>query len=289
MERREGEFKGERGVRIWYQWWRSAAPKAAVVVVHGLGEHSGRYGNIVHCLVPQGYAVYALDHRGHGRSGGPRGHIDRFADLTADLERLIAQVKAAEPVLPVFLLGHSLGAAIALQYALERPQGLAGLIVSSPALRRKFAVPAYKLLLGRLLSGIWPTFSMHSGLPAAQLSHDPQVGAAYVADPLVHDIATARFFTEVTDTMESILANAASLRLPLLVLMSDDDPLVDSGAMRSFFARASSADKTRHEYPGFLHEGFNEVERERPLGDLLAWLEAHLPVDGHCPRSQPAV
>ncbi len=276
MQHLEGEYKGEGGVRIWWQAWRPDAARAVLAIAHGLGEHSGRYGNVVEHVVPQGYAVYALDHRGHGRSGGTRGHIDRFTQYTADLHRMIELAREAEHGLPVFLLGHSLGGTIALQYALERPQGLAGLIVSSPALGQRFPVPAGKLLLARAMSHLAPAFCQHSGLPAAGLSHDPRVGAAYVADPLVHDLVSARFFTEMMASIQTILARAGEIKLPFLLLMSDDDPIVDSPAMRRLYESVAAADKTKREYVGFYHEGFNEIERARPLGDLLAWLDARV-------------
>ena len=277
MEHWEGEITGEQGIRIWCQSWRPEAPKAVLVVIHGLGEHSGRSGHVVDYLVPRGYAIYALDHRGHGRSGGQRGHVGRFAEFTADLRRLIERVQAAEPGQPIFLLGHSLGGTIALQYALEHPHGLAGVIASSPGLARKFKVPRAKLFLGRLMSVLWPTLTFHSGLPADQLSHDPQVASAYTSDPLVHDLVTARLFTEVTRAGEAVLARAQDLKLPCLLLGSDNDPLVDSEAVRRFYAAVGTPDKALRLYEGFYHECFNEIGRERPLADLTTWLEAHLP------------
>lgn len=277
MERREGEFCGEGGLRIWYQSWRPEAPRAIVVIAHGVGEHSGRYGNVVNCLVPKGYAVYALDHRGHGRSAGRRGHVNRFAEYIIDVGHLIDLARAEGPGLPVFLLGHSLGGEIALAHALERPEGVAGVIASSPGLGIKLQVPRLKVFLGELMSRLVPTFTQHSGLPANNMSHDPRVVQDYVGDPLVHDLVSARWYTEMTRTAREVMANARRLRLPLLVIQSDDDPLIDSQAVRRFFAEAGSADKTLREYAGFYHECFNEVECERPLADLVAWLDAHVP------------
>ncbi len=276
MEHREGEFKGQRGTRIWYQVWRPEAAKAVVALAHGLGEHSGRYNNVVGWLVPRGYAIYALDHRGHGRSGGRRGHVDRFSDYLDDLQHLVGLASAAEPGRPVFLLGHSLGGLIALAYAIERPQGLQGVVASSPGLRRRFEVPPSKLFLGNLMSRIWPTFTQHSGLPASGLSHDPQVALEYVGDKLVHDLVSARLFIEITTAAEQVLSDAGRLAIPCLLLQGEDDPIVDPQATREFYTRASSADKALRTYPGFYHEGFNEVGKERPLGDLVAWLDAHV-------------
>jgi len=276
MEHREGEFKGRGGVRIWYQVWRPEAPKAVVALAHGLGEHSGRYRNVVDWLVPRGYAIYALDHRGHGRSGGRRGHLDRFSDYLDDLQQCIGLAAEQEPGRPLFLLGHSLGGIIALAYAIERPQGLRGVIASSPGLRRRFDVPPLKLFLGNLMSRIWPAFTQRSGLPASGLSHDPQVALDYLGDKLVHDLVSARLFSEITKAGDGVLAHAGDLHLPCLLLQGADDPIVDPQGTREFYDRAGSADKTLHLYPGFYHEGFNEVGKERPLGDLSAWLDAHL-------------
>lgn len=277
MLRREGEFTGERGVRIWYQSWRPEAPKAILVVAHGLGEHSGRYGNLVNYLVPRGYAVYALDHRGHGRSGGPRGYIDRFGDFVADVERLAGVARLELPGLPLFVLGHSMGGPIALRYAREYPQGLQGVIASSPLLRAKLPVSAGKLFLAGLMSRLQPRYSQHSGLPASALSHDPQVAAAYAADPLVHDLVSARLYTEMMAAGRSVLAWAPEMRVPCLLLVSGADALVDPEASKEFFTNLGCEDKALYVYEGFFHEVFNEIERERPLSDLAAWLDAHLP------------
>ncbi|HOG45938.1 MAG TPA: lysophospholipase [Anaerolineae bacterium] len=276
MEHREGQFSGERGARIWFQAWRPAAPRGVVVIAHGLGEHSGRYKNLANWLVPRGYALYALDHRGHGHSSGYRGHVDRFGDYVADLGRLVDQAQAEEPGLPLFVLGHSLGGAIALAYALERPQGLRGVVASAPGLRRRSEVPWFKVLLGQALSRLWPTFTHRSGLPVNGLSHDPQVALDYVADRLVHDRVSARLFTEAERAGEEVLANAGGLCLPCLLLQGDEDQLVDAQATVEFYERAAGADKALRVYPGFYHEGLNEMGRERPLGDLADWLDAHV-------------
>lgn len=276
MKWAEGEFRGGGGVRIWYQSWRPEAPRAILALAHGLGEHGGRYGNVVAEVVPRGYAVYALDHRGHGRSDGRRGHVESFAEYIADLGRLIEIAAGECPGLPAFLLGHSLGGTIALRYALERPEGLRGVIASSPLLRMRLGVPPSKRLLGNVMSRLYPTFTQRSGLPAEALSRDPEVVAAYTADPLVHDLVSARLFTEMLTTAEAVLARAPELRLPCLLLVSGADAMVDPQASQELHARLGSADKTLHLYEGFYHEGLNEVGRERPLADLVSWLEAHL-------------
>ena len=277
MQRREDEFRGERGTRIYFRVWRPEAPRAIIVLVHGLGEHGGRYAHVVDCLVPRGFAVYAPDLRGHGCSDGLRGHVHRFTDYIGDVARLLDGVQAQEPGLPIFLYGHSLGALIVLEWARQRPDGLQGVIASGPALRRRFQVPPAKLLLARLVSRVWPTLSQRTGLPAHLLSHDAQVVADYVADPLVHDLASARLFTEATRAGEDLMARAFELSAPCLFLQAGEDGLVDAGATRWFFERLASADKTLHVYEGFYHELHNEVERQRPLADLAGWLEAHLP------------
>ncbi len=275
MEHAEGTFRGERGTSIWYQRWRPEGPKAAIALAHGLGEHSGRYGNVVGFLGPRGYALYGLDLRGHGHSGGQRGHVERFDDYTADYGRLVGLVRAEEPGLPVYLYGHSLGGLIALRYAIDHPEGLAGVIGSGPALRRRFDVPLPKLLLAGLLSALWPTFTLRSGLPAEQLSHDPQVVAAYRADPLVHDLVTPRLYTEVTSAYAQMLVDAPRLKVPCLLLQAAEDALVDPESTRQFHERLAVQDKTLHVYEGFRHEGHNEPGRGCWLGDLAAWLDAH--------------
>ena len=279
MKRKEGQFAGQGGLRLYWQaWLPEGEVRAVVIVAHGYGEHGGRYGNLVERLVPKGFAVYALDHRGHGESEGPRGHVGRFAEFVADLHAFRVRIEEEQRGKPLFLLGHSLGGLIAVRYLLAHDQGLAGAILSSPALGIHNEPSRLLQWLGKLLSRIAPRASFQGNVAPELLSRDPEVGRAYVADPLVHKRASARFFTEFKWAMANALDRAAEIRLPLLILQAGDDRLVDVRATENFASRVEGAAKELHVYPGLYHETFNELpaDRERVFGDLETWLEGRL-------------
>ncbi len=277
MEHGEGTFRATDGLELYRQWWRpDDVPRAVLAVVHGFGEHSGRYGNLVDWFVPKGFAVHALDQRGHGRSPGQRGHIPGFAQVRDDVRAFLDAVRGAEGQdLPTFLIGHSQGGLTVLNYALHDPEGLAGVVASGPLLSSPGVSPLL-LQLSKLFSKIWPTMSLNVGLDATALSHDREVVEAYVADPLVHGKASARLGVEVMEAVEWTQAHAADLRLPLLIVHGGADRLCSPEASRRFFENVTFADKERIEYKGFYHEVFNEVGKEKVLSDVEAWLERHL-------------
>jgi acylglycerol lipase len=271
----EDSFVGEHGLRLYTQAWLPEGTVVAVVVLsHGLAEHSGRYEELVSRLVQRGYAVHALDHRGHGRSEGRRSYVDRFASLVDDLARLMRTAAAAHPGKPLLLLGHSLGGAIAFACALEHPHELKGLVLSAPALGAT-AVPRFQLTVARILSRVAP----HSGalkLPADAVSRDPAVVDRYEHDPLVYRGAVpARTAVELLDAMSQFPARARELRAPVLAMHGTADRLVPLAAVQSVYDRMGSADKTIVLYPGLYHEVFHEPERAVVFADLERWLDAH--------------
>jgi len=188
-----GSFAGEKGIDVFYRNLPAEDEKARLVIAHGLGEHSGRYGNLFDRLVPAGFSVWALDFCGHGRSQGKRGHIDSFDQYLFDLKKLIElSRKDAPSSRKIFLLGHSLGGLIALSYAERFSETIDGVIASSPWLGLKVQVPAVKAFMGKVMSLIWPRLSMGNELDATKISHDRDVVRAYRNDPLVHDRVTSR-------------------------------------------------------------------------------------------------
>ncbi len=276
MEHREGKFQGAGGLELYYQCWRpEEEPRAVLAIVHGFGEHSGRYMNVVNRLVPKGFAVWGFDHRGHGRSPGQRGYINEWAEFREDVHAFLQMVAGQEPGRPLFLMGHSMGGLIVLDYALHHPEGLNGVIASGPALGQVGIAPIL-LTLSRLLSRIWPRLSLDTGLDATAISRDPEVVKAYQEDPLVHSKGTPRLGTEMEKTMEWVQAHAADLRVPLLILQGEADRLVPPEASRAFFEKVTSPDKEWHGYEGGYHEPHNDVTREQALSDLEQWLERHL-------------
>ena len=274
-----GVFLADDTVRIFYQSWQAQKPKGVVVISHGLGEHSDRYSNIMGALAGDGISFYALDHRGHGKSGGKRGHVDRYMKYVDDLKKLVdTVVKSENPGLPVILLGHSMGGLIAMRYALEYPEDLKGLILSAPALVPAFAVPGWKKSLGKIFSVIAPRLTMNNELDPADISSDPDVVQSYRDDPLVHDMVSARWYTEYLDTAEYCLARPAEIEMPLLVIHGTADRMVSPESSRIVFENASSADKKIFTWEGLFHETMNEriEDRKKVLKTMSAWITSHV-------------
>ena len=253
-------------------WLPDAEPAAVLAVVHGYGDHGGRYGYLGDDMAARGHAVYVYDLRGHGRSAGRRGHIHRFADYLADTLVYLDVVAEAQPGASLYLLGHSLGGLIAAAYAEARPAGLSGLILSSPFLRLGTPPPAFKVYVAKVLSLVAPSLDIGNTLQAADLSHEQDVVEAYVSDPLVHHVATSRWAAEVLTAQGAVLAGAPLIDLPLLLLYSEADAVTDPRASHELFARAGAVDKTERRYPGYFHELFNETGRAAVFADLAAWL-----------------
>mgnify|MGYP005836440075 FL=1 len=273
-----GTFIGKGGIEIYFQAWRAERPKGIVVISHGLGEHSGRYANIIERMRGSGVSFYALDHRGHGRSGGTRGHVASFMEYIRDLKVFINQIKDEYGTLPIVLLGHSLGGLIAMKYALTHPDDMKALVLSSAGLVPAVAVPAWKKKMGLFFSKHIPTLAMSNGLDAAELSHDRSVVDAYVNDPLVHDRVTSRWYAEFTATEEECLRRASELDMPLLVIHGKADAIVDYRGSEKVYAEARSKDKTLHLFPGLYHETMNETpsERAKVLDVVAKWIVSHL-------------
>ena len=279
MQSLNGSLAGVRGSRIYTQCWLpKAAPKAALLVVHGLGEHSGRYQNVVNHFVPLGYAVYALDHLGHGQSAGQREFVERFEDYTDTLKLYFDQVQAEHPGLPVYIVGHSLGGLISTFYLLDHQAELAGAVLSAPAVKMPASVTPLLRLVSRVMSAVAPRAGV-AALEAPDISRDPAVVQAYVNDPLVFTgKTTARLAAESLKAMQRVKAGAATITLPLLIVQGGDDHLVDPIGARELYDSVGSTDKTLKIYPGLYHEIFNEPERNQVLGDVEAWLAAHAQV-----------
>lgn len=269
----QGWLVGARGVALFWQGWLPATPGGVLLLCHGLGEHSGRYATVVDAVLPDGWAVYGLDLRGHGRSEGRRAHVDRYADWLDDLDAFRALVAGRHPGLPVVLLGHSMGGQLALSYALERSAGLAGLALSAPALASA-AVPGAAVPVLRRLARLAPTLRP-VGIDHRLISKDPAVVAGYRTDPLVHHgRPTLGLSVALFDRFAELPERSAALRLPLLVQHGLSDRLTDPAGTRRLVAACRSPDRTVHWYPGLWHEIYHEPERAAPLADLREWLAA---------------
>lgn len=257
-------------------WLPDEGARMLVVLSHGLGEHLGRYEWLAGRLVESGYAAYAIDHRGHGLSGGAaRANIDRFDYLVSDLGTFLGRAQRQHPGVPTVLFGHSMGGLVALDCALRNPRVQAGLVLSAPALAVADAVPPMKLLIAKLMSRISPNVGALK-LEAAAVSRDPAVVRAYELDPLVfHGSVPARTAVELLRAMESVSARAGQLRLRVLAQHGTADRLVPLAGVQPVYHRLGEQRlRTLRIYEGLYHEIYNEPERERVVADLLGWLEA---------------
>jgi alpha-beta hydrolase superfamily lysophospholipase len=273
-----GTFRGVGDVPI--HWQRStpgSRPRGVVLLAHGYAEHLGRYDAFVGHLLGRGLAAAAIDHRGHGRSGGPRGHCLDFAELVADLRALADRAAEWWPDAPRVLFGHSMGGLIALLYLLRHPSTVRAGALSAPALRVRDAGPRGLRWVAQVLGRVAPRTAFTTRLDARALSRDPAVGAAYVSDPLVHRRATAGFVRALEAAQAIVRLEADRLAVPLLVLQGDADRIVDPAAAAELAARL----RAPHELvmlPGYYHELLNEplAERARVLELLDAWIDRWL-------------
>ncbi len=274
-----GEFVSPDGIKIFYRQYQAESERARMVLSHGVGEHSGRYGNVIERVLPKGFSVWAPDHRGHGQSGGKRGHVLNFVQYLTDLRLTVELAKKDMPgEMPCFLLGHSMGGLIALYFAQHYPELIDGVVASSPCLGMVIEIPAAKKVLGSFMSYVWPGMTMGSGLDATKISRDENVVSAYKNDPLVHDRVSARFFTELLDAMESVNQQASALNVPVLMQVAGEDYLVNADSSKHFFEKLTLQDKTLHVYDDMYHEIYNapEDQKERVLDDLETWLEKRM-------------
>jgi alpha-beta hydrolase superfamily lysophospholipase len=270
VRRAEFYFDGGRG-RLFGRSWEAAAPRRELVLVHGYGEHSGRYEHVGRFLAERGARVHAYDHQGHGRSSGTRCHVRRFSDFLDDLDRVVERARGAARGRPTYVIGHSMGGLISCAWARERRPHLSGLVVSAPALAAPGGPSPALLRLLPLVSRLAPRLSLASELDAEGLSRDPVVVEAYLADPLVHLRMTLSLARELFAAMRRTAGGGGDLALPALMLHGADDPICSPDASRRF---AEAAPDCRYRsYPGLRHEIFNEPEREAVLGDVQAWIE----------------
>jgi alpha-beta hydrolase superfamily lysophospholipase len=275
VKHRSGHFDGAGGVRIfWQAWLPDGTPRAVVGMAHGASEHSGRYAWTGEQLAARGYALYALDHRGHGRSEGPRAVIDRVDKAVLDLGTLLelAARESGDGARP-FLFGHSMGGFIALAFATRRQDEIQGLLLSAPVAVLEAASPVQRMA-GHVLSAIAPRLGVYQ-IDSRTVSRDPEVVRDYDADPLnCHGKLPARTVHEMAQEVGRFPESIPRITVPLLVQVGTGDELVPPEASELVYERASSQDKTIKRYDGLYHEILNEPERDAVVADTLAWLDA---------------
>jgi alpha-beta hydrolase superfamily lysophospholipase len=253
------------------RWDPEGTHQWTFVVVHGHGEHGGRYQFLAEWFAELGATTFAMDYRGHGKSGGQRGHAASLDELLDDIGVVVTHARE-ERGGPLILIGHSLGGLLAIAYTLDRPAGIDRAVFSAPALQLRVKVPAWKRTAANLLPRVAPKMSLANEINPDDLSHDRAVVEAYRHDPLVHNRITAGMYAATIAHGESLIDRAPQLTVPFLLLHGRDDRIIDPAGSQRFFARARVEGRAFCLYPGMYHEVFNEVDRERVFADIESWL-----------------
>jgi alpha-beta hydrolase superfamily lysophospholipase len=273
-------FEAADGLQLYERRWlpaegvlKSSDPRSVVALVHGATEHSGRYAHLADFLNRHGYVVAAFDLRGHGRSEGRRMFAASFEQYLDDLDRFLSRLRQAWPACSLFLLGHSMGGAIATRFALMRPEKVDGLMLSGPTLQLGTDISPLKATLATLVARLLPRLPVEK-LNAAHISRDEAVVRRYKADPLVFrggiPAATA---AAVIGALQRIEETEDELRVPLLLMHGTADQMADPEGSKRLYRRAGSKDKTLRLYEGYYHEVLNEPGKEQVMEDLLTWME----------------
>lgn len=289
MQPTKGTVRGQAGADIVYVAWKPEAPKAVAIVVHGYGEHMGRYRHIGAALAERGYAVYGVDHRGHGESGGARCNVERFSYFIDDLQQVVERAKADRPGLAAFMIAHSMGGLIAVNYAIKHQEQLRGMVLSAPGLGGRDNMPPLLLKMAGVVARIAPGLQVTSLSTGAGsgLSRDPQIQELFDADPLCyHGKVKARMGNEMLKAVAAAWSGVPTLRLPLLILHGTDDPIVPLANSQRLYEAVSSQDKRLRLWDGGRHENFNELYKNEAIAEMLAWLDEHVPVAG---EARPAL
>ncbi len=264
------------GLSLYFQEWKAdQEEKGAIALVHGLGEHSGRYSSWSAWLNQAGYSVLSYDLRGHGKSGGLRGHASSFEDYRSDTEYLLAELKSRFPGVPSFLYGHSLGAIIVASYVLHRKPPLKGVVLSGLPIKTALQEQKSKILLAKVFGSILPKFSMNSGLDPMTISRDPEVVNRYKNDPLVHYRVTFGFGKSSIAEINWLEQHASDWTLPVLIMHGELDKLGYAQGSREFAAKIKG-DCTLKIWQGMAHEVHNEPENKQVFDYVCQWLDQHV-------------
>ena len=277
MTRRdEGFFSARDNTRL---YWQSALPAGEpscfVGIVHGFGEHSGRYRRFIDAMVEQGLGVMAFDYRGHGKADGRRGYCEKWSDYVDDLEVFWARLRGAAQGRPTFLLAHSHGGLMALHWGLKKPEGLKGLILTSPYLKLALEPPAIKVLAARAVGALIPWMPVPTGITFDQLSRDVEWQKETQADPLYNRNATPCWFVQSTQAQTALAGRGKEITFPLFLVAGGEDPIASTPASKAFFDTVGSSDKKFEAPAGMRHEVLCEVGKEALWADISDWISAH--------------
>jgi len=276
----ETRWEDQEGTTFFIQGWEpdNDAPKAFIALIHGLGDHSARFAHIGKVMAEAGYALVGFDLRGHGKSGGPRGHASSLEAYMQDIRQFFQRMEQHYPDIPHFLYGHSLGGLLALAYAIQYGTGLKGVMVTGAALRASLQEQKAKIAMVRLLGSIVPAMTLPSGLDPATLSRDPAVVQAYINDPLVHYSTSLGFGKAALNAIDLCFARASEFPVPLLIMHGKGDKLTYPSGSEHFakLAGATGGDVTLKLWDGLYHELHNEPEKAEVFKFMIGWLDEHL-------------
>jgi len=273
MKHQEFNWKGTDDLNIFARHWAPDTPaKAVICVVHGMGEHSGRYHHVAEYFTKKGYALMAFDHRGHGKSEGPLGHVDGYDTLLNEVDQLIEQAEKAYPNLPKFVYGHSMGGNVVINHALRRKPLINGVIATGPWLRLGFDPPKVQTMVGKLINKVYSKFTQDSNLDANLLSHDKKVVKDYIDDPLVHGKISTAFYFGVSEAGEWAIQHGHRLGMPMLLMHGGKDEVTSPEGSKEF-AKQSEHKITLKIWEDLYHEIHNEPEQEKVFAEMLKWME----------------
>lgn len=277
LQQSHGYVEAVGGVRLHYRAWEGSRPRGALMVLHGLADHSGRYEEFGRAMARYGIATYALDLRGHGLSEGRRGYVARFEVFLQDTDRFRREVQGLiDPSCPIFLLGHGMGGLIALRYLEQYESHVRGAVLVAPWLASMLPLARWKTHTAALLSRILPALPLQAPVRAADLSHDDEIVRAFTSDPVVHPHVTPRLLTEASAAMGLVMRRADRLTAPLLFLLPGSDRICDSARSAAFARSLPARDVTIRTFPGLYHDLLNEIERHSIRTEIREWIGEHL-------------
>jgi acylglycerol lipase len=273
-------LEGQDGTAFYIQGWqpKNREPKALVALMHGLGEHTARYAHVGKVMTEAGYALVGFDLRGHGKSGGARGHASSLDAYMRDIRQFFHLMVQRYPDIPHFLYGHSLGGLLSLAYAIQYSTGLKGVIVTGAALRSSLQKQKAKIALVKVLGSIVPTMTIPSGLDPVTISRDPQVVQAYINDPLIHYSTSLGFGKAALIAIDLCFARAREFSVPLLMIHGKADKLTYPSGSEDFAKLVGEAgsDVTLKVWDDLYHEIHNEPEKAEVFKLMIEWLDKHL-------------
>ena len=267
---------GSDQLKMYGQVWQPIEePKAVIAIVHGMGEHSGRYRKLADFFTSHGIAVIAYDQRGHGKSKSKKGHILHYNQLLEGVDELLERANLRFKHKPVFLYGHSMGGNVALNYALKKSSSIKAVIATGPWLKLAFDPPAFQLKLAQIMKNLYPSLTQSSKLNTKHLSRDEAVVKAYEKDKYVHDKISVSFFTNVFSAGIYALQHANELKIPALIMHGGDDKITSYEASEEFANKSNLVSEFKG-WPDLYHEIHNEPEREEVLKYILNWINNQL-------------